>query len=163
MNFRRTFTALLLTGLFAIGLSAQNFPDANVKTLDRQEVALSDYVGQGKNTVVAVWATTCPNCIMELDHMKDYVDKWAEEYNAEVIAVSMDQYQRIRRVKPMVSGRQWPYTVLIDSQRRLGSLLNFTAIPQLFVVDGQGKIIQQYSSYQRGREKEVDRVLAKLK
>lgn len=163
MNIFRISSLFLLFSLFAIGLNAQDFPDANVKTLDRQDVALSDYVGQGKNTVVAVWATTCPNCIMELDHMKDYVEKWSTQYNAEVIAVSMDQYQRIRRVKPMVNGRQWPYTVLIDSQRQLGSLLNFTAIPQLFVVDGKGKIIQQYSSYQRGREEEVDRVLARLK
>lgn len=162
MRFSHFFGTLLLL-LCSVQLTAQQFPNANLKTLDRQEVALTDYIGQGKNTVIAVWATTCPNCIMELDHMKDYTAKWAQEYNAEVIAVSMDQYQRVRRVRPMVNGRQWPYTILIDSQRQLGKLLNFSAIPQLFVVNGEGKIIQQYSAYKRGRELDVDRLLASLK
>ncbi|MEL6357513.1 MAG: TlpA disulfide reductase family protein [Bacteroidota bacterium] len=150
--------------LFALGgLLGQQFPDVTVKTLNRQSAQLSQYVGQGKTTVVAVWSTTCANCIMELDNMKQYVEKWASEYNAEVVAVSQDQYDRVRRVRPLVSGRQWPYTVLIDDQRQLGELLNFKAIPQLFVVNGNGQIVKQYSAYRVGREEEVDQVLATLK
>lgn len=161
----RIYKILGLLCCFSMGLSlsAQQFPDVQLKTLNRQAVALSDFVGQGKNTVVAVWATTCPNCIMELDHMTEYADKWATEYNAEIIAVSMDQYQRVRRVAPMVNGRNWPYTILIDNQRQLGQLLNFTTIPQLFVVNGQGEIVQQYSTYELGREKEVDRLLSTMR
>lgn len=159
-----TRTILLATLVLTSGiLAAQTFPDASLKTLDRREVALSDYVGNGKNTVVAVWTTTCPNCIIELDHMKDYVEKWAAEYNAEVIAVSMDQRERIRKVRPMVSGRQWPYTILLDNHRKLSKLLDFTKIPQLFVVDARGRIVRRYESYQQGREIEVDRLLASLR
>lgn len=163
MWYKKCQWAIVACFLSLTTLLAQQFPDVQLNTLDRQSVQLADYIGNGKTTVVAVWATTCANCIMELDHMKGYVDKWASEYNAEVIAVSMDQYQRIRRVRPMVNSRQWPYTVFIDSQRQLGRLLNFSAIPQLFIVDGDGKILHQYSSYKVGREREVDQVLASLK
>ena len=161
-NYRNSILSLCLF-LCIGGLWGQQFPDVSLKTLNRQSTQLSEYIGQGKTTVVAVWSTTCANCIMELDNMKEYVDKWSSEYNAEVIAISQDQYDRVRRVRPMVTGRQWPYTVLIDNQRQLGQLLNFKAIPQLFVVDGQGKIIKQYSAYKVGREEEVDQMLAALR
>lgn len=159
----RFVTPLLLLFAFSCSLAAQSFPDISVRTLDRENVQLSDYVGKGKTTIVAVWSTTCGNCIMELDHLKAYKNKWADEYQTEIIAVSMDQFQQIRKVKPMVTGRQWPYQVVIDEQRQLGQLLNFKTIPQLFVVNGEGKIIKQYSTYEPGREIEIDRVLAAMK
>ena len=156
-----TFIFLLLTGISS--LAAQAFPDVSVRTLDRKYVQLADYVGQGKTTIVAVWSTTCGNCIVELDHMKAYKNKWLDEYQAEIIAVSMDQFQQIRKVKPMVTRRQWPYKVFIDQQRELGQLLNFKTIPQLFVINGQGEIVKQYSKYVPGREVEIDRMLANMK
>jgi thiol-disulfide isomerase/thioredoxin len=159
----RHLIPVLLLLFFSAHLSAQAFPDVSVRTLDRKYVQLADYVGQGKTTVIAVWSTTCGNCIIELDHMKAYKNKWADEYQTEIIAVSMDQFQQIRMVKPMVTGRKWPYKVFIDQQRELGQLLNFKTIPQLFVVNGEGQIIKQFSKYMPGREVEIDRMLASLK
>lgn len=163
MTAFRFFCSILLLLFLGTQLTAQAFPDVSVRTLDRQNVQLADYVGQGKTTIVAVWSTTCGNCIIELDHMKAYKTKWENDYQAEIIAVSMDQFQQIRKVKPMVVSRKWPYKVFIDQHRELGQLLNFKTIPQLFIVNGQGQIIKQYESYQPGREVEIDRMLASLK
>jgi len=148
---------------FTLSLFAQkSFPTPDLVTIDNQSVALSDYVGQGKPTVVAIWATWCQPCHMELDHMKPFLSKWEDEIGAQVLAISVDKRHMINRIKPLVSRKGWKYDILVDPNGQLQSVLGFSSIPQMYILNGKGKIVKSFKGYQQGREKEVEALIRKI-
>lgn len=154
-------TLLLLFA--ATSVSAQKmFPTPELTTVDQQPAALADYVGNGKPAVIAVWATWCQPCHVELDHMKSYLDKWENEYGATVLAVSVDQRHMVRRIGPLVKRKGWKYDILVDSDGQLQSVLGFRSIPTMYILDGDGKIVKTFTGYKSGREAQVDKLLSDL-
>jgi len=148
---------------FTLSLSAQkSFPTPELVTIDNQPAALSDFVGNGKPTVVAIWATWCQPCHMELDHMKPFLSKWEDEIGARVLAISVDKRHMINRIKPLVSRKGWKYDILVDPNGQLQSVLGFRSIPQMYILDGKGKIVKSFKGYQQGREKEVEALIRKI-
>lgn len=155
---------LLLATLSTATLSAQkSFPLAQVIDLDRQPVALADYVGNGKLSVIAVWATWCQPCHIELDHLKGHLTKWEEEYEVNVLAISIDQRHQFNRIKPLVRRKGWKYNVLVDQQGALQRDLGFQSIPRIYIVDGEGQIVKDYRGYEKGREEQIDQLLRRLR
>jgi len=145
------------------GLSGQKaFPTPDLISTDQKTASLSDYVGTGKPTVIAVWATWCMPCHMELDHMKPYLDKWQTEYGANFLAISVDKRHMINRIDPLVKRKGWKYDILVDTDGKLQGKLGFRSIPQMYILDGSGKIIKTFTGYEKGREAEVDRVIKKI-
>lgn len=160
--FKNLFLPLVML-CFSGSLMAQKiFPTPDLVTVDQERVALSEYVGNGKPTVIAVWATWCIPCHMELDHMKSYLDKWENEYGAQVLAISIDKRYMMNRIKPLVSRKGWKYNVLVDPNGKLQESLGFRSIPQMFILDGAGKIVQRFDKYESGQETKVDRTIRRL-
>ncbi|TXF86271.1 TlpA family protein disulfide reductase [Neolewinella aurantiaca] len=158
---KQFFLASML--LFAVTLGAQKaFPTPDLVTLDQQPVALSDYVGNGKPTVIAVWATWCQPCHMELDDMKSYLTKWETEYGAQVLAISVDKRHMVNRIKPLVSRKGWDYNILVDTEGKLQGKLGFRSIPQMYILNGEGEIIKSFTGYQSKRELQVEKAIKKL-
>ncbi|MEO0731448.1 MAG: TlpA disulfide reductase family protein [Bacteroidota bacterium] len=159
----KNFPLLVAILLLALPLSAQkNFPTPTISDVDLKDYELSAVIGQGTPTVVAVWATWCQPCHAELDHMKSYLDKWQSEYKANVLAISVDQRHMVNRIKPLVKRKGWAYDVLVDTQGKLQQALGFRSIPQMYIVDGKGKIVKSFTGYEPGREVQVDAVVRKL-
>jgi len=160
--FKTLLLPLLLICMTA-GLSAQKaFPTPDLVTVSQQPASLADFVGNGNPTVIAVWATWCMPCHMELDHMKSYLDKWKNEYGARFVAVSVDQRHMMNRINPLVKRKGWKYDILVDTEGKLQGKLGFRSIPQMYILDGDGKIVKSFTGYEKGREAEVDRVIRKL-
>lgn len=154
-------TLLIFVGLSII--SAQRaFPTPQLVDVNQQSVQLSDYVGNGKPTVIAVWATWCQPCHLELDHMKSYLEKWTGEYGAQVLAVSVDKTYQVRKIKPLVARKGWTYDIIIDTDGKLQEELGFRSIPQMYILDGSGNIVREFSGYRNGRESEVDAIVKQL-
>ncbi|MBC6993285.1 TlpA disulfide reductase family protein [Neolewinella lacunae] len=153
--------------VFFLGLSLslsaqQTFPTPRLATVDLRPAELQEYIGQGKPTVIAIWATWCQPCHAELDHLKSYLPKWQNEYGAQFLAISVDSRSMVSRIKPLVSRKGWKYDVLVDTNGKLQSMLGFRSIPQMYVLDGAGKVVREFSGYQPGREVEVDQLIQKL-
>ena len=160
---KQFFPLLLLLFVATATATAQKaFPTPDLVTVDQQPAALKDYIGNGKATVVAVWATWCQPCHTELDHMKAYLDKWEKDYNANVLAISVDQRHMVRRIPPLVQRKGWKYNILVDSDGQLQSTLGFRSIPTMYVIDGDGKIVKTFTGYKSGREAAVDKLLKGL-
>lgn len=161
--FKKFLLPTLMLCLLSFGLFAQKmFPTPELITVDRQPAALANYVGQGKPTVVAMWATWCQPCHIELDHMKKYLDKWQGEYGVNVLAVSIDQRYMVNRIKPLVSRKGWKYNILVDTDGQLQAKLGFESIPTMYILDGAGKIVRTFTRYKSGQEHKVDEILQRL-
>jgi len=150
----------LLTFVFLLGLlpllAQKKLPATEIKTLDGQTVNLMDYVGQQPLTVLSFWATWCTNCKKELNAIADIYPDWQEDFQVQLIAVTIDDQRSLPKVKPVVETSGWEYIILSDTNKKLMNALNFRAIPQTFVIDQEGNIIYEHTGYSPGTEFELE-------
>lgn len=137
------------------------FPSAKLKTLDGKSVDILDYVGKGKVTVVSFWATWCSPCKRELDAISSLYPDWVEEFDVELIAVTIDDSRALAKVPSMVQSKGWEYTVLSDKKQELQRMLNFSTVPQTFVVDQDGNIVYSHSGFTPGDEYDLGEEIEK--
>jgi len=153
---------LLSIGIPAIGQNQNTLPSANLKTLDGQNVNLIDFVGNGKITIISMWATWCAPCKKELDAIADLYEGWQEDYNVELLAITIDTQRQLAKVKPMVESKGWTYTILSDSNNQLRNNLGIVNIPQTFIVADDGKIVYTHTGYSPGDEYDLEKELKNL-
>jgi thiol-disulfide isomerase/thioredoxin len=118
-----------------------------------------DFSETDKLYLISFWATWCGPCINELDELNEVIDDWKKELNLEVIAVATDDARTQKRVKPMVNGKGWGYTILLDTNQDLKRALTIVNIPYTIVVKNN-QILHIQNGYVPGSEVEL---LAKLK
>lgn len=159
--YRLLLLCVLLSG--AGGLLAQkSAPSVSLKTLEGKSVALQDYLGSGKITVLNFWATWCSPCKKELDAIAEVYADWQEKYGVQVLAITIDTQRDLPKVKPMVATKGWEYTVLSDGAGNLRNALNFQSIPQMYLLDQAGNIVYEHTGYLPGDELELEKKIAAL-
>lgn len=150
---------LFICGLVMAGsLMAQGakMPDnITIKDIDGQSVQSSVIQNDGKPVIVSFWATWCKPCNRELDAIKEVYDEWQEETGVKLVAVSIDDARSAARVKPWVDGKDWPYEVYRDENKDLARAMNVVNVPHVFILNGEGEIVWQHTSYQDGGEEEL--------
>ncbi|MBK7409279.1 MAG: TlpA family protein disulfide reductase [Saprospirales bacterium] len=157
------FSAAFVCATFL--LPAQNtLPSVEAKTLDGQTVNLLETYGgeNGKITIISFWATWCKPCQAELDAITDLYAEWQENYDVELVAISIDDQRAIAKVGPLVETKGWDYTILLGNENTMRNSFNFSSIPQTFVVDKTGHIAFIHNGYAPGDEEELDEQIQKI-
>lgn len=158
----KTFVIAVATVIGASFSYAQTkLPNLQLKDLRGKTVNLASYNKSDKPVVVSFWATWCGPCVKELNAIKEEYPKWQKELGVELVAVSIDDAKTKNRVKPLVSGKDWKYQVLLDENHELKRSMNVANVPYTVVLKG-GKIVYTHSSYTPGFEKELYKVLKSL-
>ena len=149
--------------LSIVSVSAQKvIPAAELKTLKGKKVNLTDYIEEGKVTIINFWATWCGPCKKELDALAPIYPEWEEKYGVKFLAVTVDDSRGFPKVKPMVKEKDWPYIVLSDVNQEMMRKLNFFRIPQMYIVDGDGAIKHSITGYIPGSEADLESKIAAL-
>lgn len=146
---------------FSLIIKAQTtLPDVTLTNLEGKSVVLkNEFSEKDKLYLISFWATWCGPCINELDELSDVIDEWKKELNLEVIAIATDDARTQKRVKPLVNGKGWGYTILLDTNQDLKRALTIVNIPYTIVVKNN-QIVHIQNGYVPGSEAEL---LAKLK
>ncbi len=147
--------------LLGFNLYAQkNLPDIPLINLEGKEISTkNNFSEKDKLYVFSFWATWCTPCINELDELNDLQAEWKKSVNFEVIAISIDDSRTQKRVKPLTSGKEWDFTILLDSNQDLKRALSIVNVPYTMVVKNN-IIVHVQNGYVPGSETEL---LAKLK
>ena len=146
---------ICLLGLLSRHSEAQNdLPSINLTTIEGKKVDLKDVTNKNGVTIISLWATWCVPCLKELDAINDVYVDWQDETNVELIAVSIDDSRTVKRVKSMINGKDWDYTVLLDINNDLKRALNAASIPLTILVK-DNKIVYEHSGYSPGAELEL--------
>ena len=150
MKYISTAVFLFLATLNAF--SQDKLPSLELFDIDGNKVNVSSFGEDGKITIFNFWATWCTPCKKELNNIADLYEDWQEDYNVEIIAVSIDDSKTTANVKSYANGQAWEYTVLLDVNKDLQRMLNGQTVPFTVITDHTGTIVEKHSGYVEGDE-----------
>jgi len=114
-------------------------PDFTLPGLDGQMVRLADY--RGKVVLLNIWATWCPPCVEEMPSMEGLYQKLKAE-GFEILAVSMD-VSGAQAVRPFMEKHKLNFPALTDTEGAIKSLYQTTGVPESFIIDKDGIIVEK--------------------
>lgn len=152
--FTITFTLFTL-----LGFSQTELPNMELENLQGRDISLTK-IDSEDPVIVSLWATWCVPCLKELDAIDELYSEWQEETDVELYAVSMDDSRTINRVRPLVNGKGWDYTVLLDPNNDLKRRLGASTVPLTMIVK-DGEIVYRHSGYAPGAEDDLYEELKK--
>jgi peroxiredoxin len=122
--------------LIAKGLRAPNF---SLPGLDGRMVSLTDY--KGKVVLLNIWATWCPPCVEEMPSMEKLYQELKGE-GFKILAVSIDE-SGVQDVLPFMKKHKLSFPALIDSKGTLKELYQTTGVPESFIIDKDGILVEK--------------------
>ncbi|HEX4211530.1 MAG TPA: TlpA disulfide reductase family protein [Candidatus Binataceae bacterium] len=125
-------------GTVAAGKMASNF---QLASLDGQTMSLSSL--RGKVVFLNVWATWCPPCREEMPSIEALYEKFKDDKNFVVLAVSQDSDGRAP-VAAYVEQHGLKFDVLLDPQNKVGEAYDVSGIPETFIIDQNGRIVAHH-------------------
>jgi len=140
--------------LVALNLSAQ-LPSVTLKTFEGKTINTAELNNDGKPFIISFFALWCKPCIRELKAIHEVYEEWQAETGVKVIAVSIDEAQNIQKVKPLIDQNEWEFEVLLDPNSDFRRALGGNIIPAVFIIDGNGKIVDSRNGYTDGSEEHL--------
>ncbi len=134
------------------------FTEVSGEDTNKEPIRLSNFVGNGKYTLVEFWASWCEPCRTELEAIKEIKKKYAERL--EIVGVNIrDSFDEFKNAIVDMKISSWHH---IFKDCNANSLYGIKGIPQIVLIDPQGKIVARDL---RDKEllKAVDQALAKKK
>jgi peroxiredoxin len=114
-------------------------PDFKLSALDGKSVRLADY--KGRVVFLNIWASWCPPCREEMPSMEALHNKMKGR-PFEILAVSIDQGGK-ETVESFTAQFGLTFPVLLDPEGKTYGLYGLTGVPETFIVDKNGVIIQK--------------------
>jgi peroxiredoxin len=126
----------------APGSLAPDFTARDIVSNNR--VRLSE--AQGKLVFVTFWATWCAACRSELPILENVQKKLGKD-KAAVYAVSFQETASPRGLRDFVKEHNWQLTLLEDPNGRIAQQYGITAIPHLFIIGRDRRILAVHTGY----------------
>jgi len=158
----RKFFLFISTTLIISTLNAQqSIPNIPLKTVNGVKVQSNEFLNQDRFTIISFWATWCIPCINELDAINELYPLWKDK-NIDVVAISTDDARSKKRVRPLVSGKNWVFEIYSDTNQEFKRALNVGGIPHTIITYGS-KIIYRRIGYSPGEEKDLFNIISNYK
>lgn len=119
-------------------------PDFSLPDLNGNTVTLSEQ--RGKVVLMVFWATWCPPCRQEMPSINRlYQTLGGVDFT--VLGINMDK--RVPQVKTFASAKGYNLTfpILLDMDGQVAGLYGVYNIPQAFIIDKNGSVVQRYLGY----------------
>ena len=150
-----------------IGNQAPNFKETD---LNQQTVTLSQFKGKSE-VILDFWASWCVPCRESIPHLKTIYKKYHSK-GLEVIAVSLDENRKawIEAVKQDSTGmwyqipiaEKWPCGPNQLTNDDIEQNYSYRGIPNLILIDKNGKIIGRLTSASKENQESLDRLLSQI-
>ena len=130
----------------------KKLPSVKLKTVKGLPFTSDSITNNGKPIIISFWATWCKPCVRELSTIADVYDDWVAETGVKLYAISVDDSRSMTLVAPMVNGKGWDFTVLLDPNSDFKRAMNVGPIPHTFLLNGKGEVVFQHTSFAEGDE-----------
>lgn len=131
-------------------------PAFSLPSLSGNEVSLANY--RGKKVVVSFWASWCGPCQVEMPELRSFYNQYHKaNSDFEILAVSLDD-DRADAAK-FARNEKLPFPVLLDLTSRTADAYSANAIPTLYVINEEGKVVYGHVGYDPMMEFQLARQL----
>jgi cytochrome c biogenesis protein CcmG, thiol:disulfide interchange protein DsbE len=165
----KTLRILFLLVVISSGTFAQEgvfnykkLPSVKLKTVKGLPFTSDSITNNGKPIIISFWATWCKPCVRELTTISEVYDDWVTETGVKLYAISVDDSRSMTLVAPMVNGKGWDFTVLLDPNSDFKRAMNVGPIPHTFLLNGKGQVVFQHTSFAEGDELNLIEMVRKL-
>ena len=132
-------------------------PAFTVKTMAGKEVPFKT-LSPGKPVLVDFWATWCAPCVTAMPELQKLHQRHAAK-GFSVVGISIDEEHQA--AKKFAEKKKLAYPVYLDATATPAwSVFHVRAVPAMFLIDSQGRIVQQWLG--KVDLKEVEQAVAKL-
>lgn len=114
-------------------------PDFTLKTLEGETVTLSK--NDGKPSLINLWASWCPPCKVEMPHLQEAYEKYGDQVNFHMVNLtSLDNKDKMVKY---IKDEKYTFPVLLDETGKVGEEYMAFSIPQTYIVDENGQVIEK--------------------
>ena len=85
-----------------------------------------------------------------------------KEKGFNMVAISTDTEKSVSKVKPFVKSKDYPFTVLLDTNSEVARKYYANAMPYSVILDSKGNIVYSHLGYKKGDELQVRKKLEEL-
>ncbi len=130
-------------------LDGKTAPDFHLAALDGRTLSPADF--RGRKLVVSFWASWCGPCKMELPALaKFYQNTHKGDADYEIVSISIDDERT--DAETAATQLKLPFPVLLDPASKTLQTYGVDAIPALFVIDKDGKVLHGQVGFEPGFE-----------
>jgi thiol-disulfide isomerase/thioredoxin len=156
MNKTLITTLILLIGMtFTAKSQNSELPSVDIQTVYGEMFNTNEIENDGNPIILSFWATWCKPCIKELNTINEVYYDWQDETGVKLVAVSIDNARSSSKVLPMVNGKGWDYEVYLDPNGDFKRAMGVNMIPHTFLLNGNGEVVWQHTSFSEGSEIEL--------
>lgn len=123
--------------------------DFKLKSLEGQEVSLSDF--KGKVIFLNFFATWCPPCVQELPEFEHF---YQELGKTNFIVVAINNKETRPRVAKFVKNHKLTFPVLLDEEGLALMGMNIQSMPTSFIFDKSGKLRYRIDGIRKWEDKD---------
>lgn len=123
-------------------------PAISVVDVDNgRTIPLASLIGNGRKTLVNVWATWCVPCAVEMPELAK-LHAALKRNGIDVLGISLD-FEALRRVRSYLSVRSIPYPNVLLSEADIPVLFSTAqvAVPMSLLLDEQGRLMEVISGW----------------
>ena len=130
---------ITILGVFLLSSSALAFTE-----LDGKKTTVEDQVGNGKWSVVEIWASDCHACHM---HMPEMVEFNGKMDNLRIVGISLDGQAGKADAKSMIKKYDIPFKTILSNPIEVNAWMELIAqeglrgTPTFMIFDPEGKLV----------------------
>lgn len=149
---KKILSAAFALFILSVGSTFAQLPSVSLRTIEGKTIDTAKLSNDGKPFIISFFASWCKPCNRELSNIAEVYEDWKDETGVKLYAISIDEAQNAQKVKPFVDNHNWEYEVILDPNSDFRRALGVAMIPHVFVIDGNGKIVESRSGYTEGSE-----------
>jgi thiol-disulfide isomerase/thioredoxin len=148
-----TLSAQAASDSLTVGAFPPDFKAKNAVT--GEELRLS--AQQGKVVVLTFWASWCGPCRKELPVLENLQRKVGKDKLVVFAVAFQESFEGFKAMKKIA--RDWQLTLIEDQSERIASQYAIKAIPHLFIIGRDGKVLATHTGY---GESSIDELVADI-
>ena len=144
------------------GVSQDRF---QLQTTTGELISVTDLLENGNAKVFVFWSNYCKICKLEMKGIRNIGKNWWEDYEAEIIFVSLENYPSDTYLKQDflqdLIAEQGVKT-LHDVNMQFYNSVSDGSIPTTILYNSEGELIQKWVAYDDGLERSIGMYFKKL-